>query len=237
MSKNLFNLLFPLLKKNDSVRIPLRKEKPKQDILKKSDLVAAMPSADITDIDFYFDSLNKVLPEFGIDTPLRISHFMAQIGHESGCLRFNKENLNYSANALISVFGKYFDTEQKAEACARKPQEIANIVYAGRMGNTDTNDGWKYRGRGLIQLTGKYNYQQCGEALGIDLVNNPDLVNSDSEVCVKVACWYWTIKKLNYYADKDDISRITKLINGGYNGLDHRKKLLSQFKEVLIKTA
>ena len=185
--------------------------------------------------EYYLAALNLTLPEYQINTKLRLCHFLAQIIHESGHLKYNQENLNYSAKALRSVFGKYFPTDALAEQYARKPEKIANRVYANRMGNGDeaSGDGWKYKGAGLIQLTGKTNYTKCSEFLGIDLVNDPSLVYNSPEICVKTACWYWSVNNLNKYADVDDIKTITKRINGGYNGLDDRTKILNTAKKVL----
>lgn len=185
--------------------------------------------------EYYLEALNLTLPEYQINTKLRICHFLAQIIHESGHLKYNQENLNYSAKALRSVFGKYFPTDALAEQYARKPEKIANRVYANRMGNGDeaSGDGWKYKGAGLIQLTGKTNYTKCSEFLGIDLVNDPSLVYNSPEICVKTACWYWSVNNLNKYADVDDIKTVTKRINGGYNGLEDRTKILNTAKKVL----
>lgn len=185
--------------------------------------------------EYYLEALNLTLPEYQINTKLRLCHFLAQIIHESGHLKYNQENLNYSAKALRSVFGKYFPTDVLAEQYARKPEKIANRVYANRMGNgdEDSGDGWLRRGRGLIQLTGTDNYKACSKALNIDLMKNPDLIVSNAEVCVKTACWFWSSKRLNEWADKDDIITITKKINGGLNGIESRKELLSRAKNVL----
>lgn len=185
--------------------------------------------------EYYLEALNLILPEYQINTNLRLCHFLAQIIHESGHLKYNQENLNYSAKALRSVFGKYFPTDALAEQYARKPEKIANRVYANRMGNGDeaSGDGWLRRGRGLIQLTGTDNYKACSKALNIDLMKNPDLIVSNAEVCVKTACWYWSVNNLNKYADIDDIKTITKRINGGYNGLEDRTKILNTAKKVL----
>ena len=185
--------------------------------------------------EYYLEALNLILPEYQINTKLRLCHFLAQIIHESGHLKYNQENLNYSAKALRSVFGKYFPTDALAEQYARKPEKIANRVYANRMGNGDeaSGDGWLRRGRGLIQLTGTDNYKACSKALNIDLMKNPDLIVSNAEVCVKTACWFWSSKRLNEWADKDDIITITKKINGGYNGLEDRTKILNTAKKVL----
>jgi putative chitinase len=184
---------------------------------------------------YYIDAINFVLPQYGIDTPVRIAHFFAQILHESGNFRFKEENLNYSAQGLLAVFPKYFPNEGIANEYARKPGKIANRVYGSRMGNGDesSGDGWKYRGRGLIQLTGHDNYKACGTALNLDLLDNPDLLCQNPEVIVSSACWYWSNRNLNELADKDDILSITKKINGGTNGLEDRKYKLDIAKRVL----
>ena len=185
---------------------------------------------------YYINALNKILPEYKINTKLRLCHFLAQILHESGNLKYKSENLNYSAKALRSVFPKYFKTDEIANQYARKPEKIANRVYANRMGNGDeaSGDGWLRRGRGLIQLTGTDNYKACTKALNVDLMKNPDLIISNAEICMKTACWFWNSKKLNELADKDDIKSITKRINGGYNGIEDRESILKRAKSVLI---
>lgn len=180
----------------------------------------------------YLSDLKVVLPEHHIHTPLRICHFLAQVLHESALMRSVRENLNYSASSLLKVFSKYFKTEAEAERYARKPQMIANKVYAGRMGNGDeaSGDGFRYRGRGLIQLTGKNNYRKFSDWISDDLVSQPDRVASD--YAVHSAVYFWTTKHLNEHADVDDIRRITKIINGGYHGLAKREELLHKAKEV-----
>jgi len=195
-----------------------------------------MPRVQESDLSFYLKALNTVLPQYGITTPLRKAHFIAQIAHESGELKYRSENLNYSAKALRAVFGKYFPDDAAAEAYARKPEAIANKVYADRMGNGNeaSGEGWKYRGRGLIQLTGKNNYEQCGESIGKDLVNDPDSLTESADTSVLAACWYWDTHKLNGYADQDDIKTVTKKINGGYNGLEERRKYLDRAKNVIV---
>ncbi|MBP0904986.1 glycoside hydrolase family 19 protein [Mariniflexile gromovii] len=181
----------------------------------------------------YVPYISTVLPNFGIDTPLRKAHFLSQVSHESGGLKYSEENLNYSVQGLRSVFGKYFKTNEIAEQYARKPEKIANRVYANRMGNGDeqSGDGWKYRGRGLIQLTGKDNYRSFSNDHGIDCVNNPDLI-LDPEVALKSACWFWKKRNINAYADADDIHMVTKRINGGTNGLQDRQQYLDSFKNL-----
>ena len=174
-----------------------------------------------------------LLKENEITTPLRLAHFFAQIAHESN-LKPIEENLNYSASALKRVFKKYFPNDTIANFYARKPKKIANRVYADRMGNGNerSGDGWKYRGRGFIQITGKNNYTKLSEYADIDYVKNPELLLNEADSMIS-ALWYWDLINGNEYADKDDIKTITKKINGGYNGLKHRKQLLKQYKQRL----
>lgn len=178
----------------------------------------------------YIDDLEILLPKYGItDSQIRLAHFFSQVLHESGCMRFDTENLNYSAKALRAVFGKYFKTNEKAKQYARKPEKIANLVYANRMGNgsESSGDGWKYRGRGLIQLTGKNNYKAFAKWLNNKaVVEQPALVATD--YAVHSAVFYWDKNNLNAVADKDDVNKLTKKINGGYNGLAHRRELYNK---------
>lgn len=169
---------------------------------------------------------------YNVNTPLRIAHFMAQIDHESG-LKPISENLNYSEKGLLKVFGKYF-TPNQAKLYARKPEMIANRVYANRMmnDNEQSGDGWKYRGRGFIQITGKQNYLLLSKDTRIDYLNNPDWLLREPDAMIS-ALWYWNKINGNKHADKDDIKTITKLINGGYNGLDDRKVKLTKWKNIL----
>ena len=162
------------------------------------------------------DALNKAMDKFSINTPERQAAFLSQLGHETAGLGILEENLNYSMEGLLKVFPKYFSSRKAAEACARKPEVIANLVYSGRMGNGDTasGDGWKYRGRGPIQLTGKTNYREAGRALGIDLVSSPERV-VDPDVGSLVAAWFWSCSNLNKYADRKDNVTISKVINTG----------------------
>ncbi|PVZ71763.1 glycoside hydrolase family 19 protein [Pelagibaculum spongiae] len=183
----------------------------------------------------YFLPLEQQMQHYQINTPLRQAHFLAQLIHESGGLRYNEENLNYSSEALRSVFGKYFESDEMANACARAPEQIANIVYANRMGNGDdeSGDGWRYRGRGLIQLTGHDNYQLFADACGIDVISDPDLIAKEIPLSVATATWYWDHCQLNQLADKDDLREITRHINGGDNGLEDRQRLLDDAKNML----
>jgi putative chitinase len=171
------------------------------------------------------EALNEVLPKYDINTPNRIASFIAQCGHESGGWKVFSENLNYSATGLDAIFGKYFkNAGRNSTEYAKKPEKIANVVYANRMGNGDVSsgDGWKYRGRGPIQLTGKQNYVSFSNDTGIDVVKNPDLVATDKKISILSAIWFWNKHKLNDFADKNDLRGMTKKINGGYNGLNDR---------------
>lgn len=223
-----------LFKKDSNKKEEVIKEKPK--MLTYDQLLAINGNKNPEMCKYYIDALNKVLPEYKIDTKLRLCHFLAQILHESGNLKYKSENLNYSAKALRSVFGKYFKTDEIANQYARKPEKIANRVYANRMGNGDeaSGDGWKFRGRGLIQLTGKNNYKSCGDSVKLDLIKDPDLLINTAEASVKAACWFWNKNNLNSFADNDDVKSITKRINGGFNGLEDRTSILKRAKNVLI---
>lgn len=173
----------------------------------------------------WVEAMNIIFPKYGITTPKRIASFIAQCGHESAGWRTFSENLNYSARSLNSVFSKYFvKAGRNAELYARQPEKIANIVYANRMGNGDaaSGEGWKYRGRGPIQLTGKNNYTLFSHNMKVDAVNKPDLVSSDPEIALMSAIWFWNNNNLNRYADRGDIRTMTRRINGGYIGLSDR---------------
>ena len=180
------------------------------------------------------DKYNSLLSNYNVSTPLRLAHFFAQLEHESN-LKPISENLNYSAEGLLKTFGKYFPNIEIAKQYARQPDKIANKVYANRMmnGNEASGDGWKYRGRGFIQITGKENYSNLTKDTGIDYLNNPDLLLNEADSMIS-ALWFWNSKRLNSYADNDNIKEITRRINGGYNGLEHRKSLLEKYKAIFI---
>lgn len=179
------------------------------------------------------EKLNEILPRYDINTKDRVCAFLAQCGHESGNFSLTVENLNYSAEGLLKIFGKYF-TKETAPQYARKPEKIANRVYANRMGNGDeaSGDGWKFRGRGYIQLTGKDNYITCGNSIGTDLLESPEYLTS-VEGAVVSACWFWDKNNLNPIADRCEMKTLTKRINGGFNGLDHRMELYQKAQAVL----
>lgn len=167
-----------------------------------------------------------------INTPLRLAHFFAQLAHESG-LKPISENLNYSMIGLTQIFSKYFPTKAIASLYARQPEKIANKVYANRMGNGNeaSGDGWKYRGRGFIQLTGKDNYKALSKDTDVDYVKEPNLLLNEADAMIS-ALWYWKKTGLNKFADKDDILSVTKAINGGTNGLEQRKEELKEMKKI-----
>lgn len=179
----------------------------------------------------YLDPLKAAMALHAIDTEERISHLLAQVAHESAGFTRITENLNYSAQGLAATWPRRFrGSDGKPNALAeilhRKPQLIANEVYANRIGNTQPGDGWKYRGRGLIQLTGKSNYTAASHALYNSdiLVSEPDQV-LQPDVAALTACWFWLSNGLNELADLGDVEKITRRINGGTIGLEHRVEL------------
>ena len=176
-------------------------------------------------LDHWFDALNEILPEYEINTPQRVAAFLAQCAHESGGFKALKENLNYRAVTLRKVFPKYFPNDDLANAYAGKQEMIANKVYANRMGNGDeaSGDGFRYCGRGLIQLTGKDNYSWFAASLEMPVEDVPEYLAS-FEGAVQSACWFWETNNLNVQADAGDIKLMTKKINGGYIGLEDREK-------------
>ncbi len=166
---------------------------------------------------------------YDITTPLRVAGFLSQIGHESGGLAMLEENLNYKAETLMRVWPRRFPTLEFAQQYARNPQKIANSVCANRMGNGDeaSGEGWKYRGRGLKQLTGKDNYTAFSKAIGTDFVASPDLLLEPVNAALS-AGWFWSANNLNELADKGDVPAMTKRINGGTIGLDQRQALYAK---------
>jgi len=187
------------------------------------------------------DAVIAMIPDtaakFQINTPLRLAHFLAQCGHESGGFRATQENLNYSAKGLNGIFKKYFPTEASAAAYARNPQKIANKVYGGRMGNglEASGEGYKFRGRGYIQLTGKENYTAFGKAIGEDILANPDKVAST--YALLSAAWFFSKNGLHKMADggatDQVVTSITKRVNGGTIGLADRIKHFKEYYHLL----
>jgi len=182
----------------------------------------------------WLDPLNEVFARYDMATPARMASFIGQCQHESGNFKTLRENLNYSAKGLCATWPKRFPPEESATPYHRNPEKIANKVYADRMGNGDeaSGDGWKYSGRGLIQLTGKSNYTLAGDSLVADLLNTPDLVLQPKYAAL-TAGWFWDKNRLNAFADAGNIEGMTKKINGGTIGLDDRKKHIAHALEVL----
>jgi len=201
----------------------------------KEKLLGVIPNPVINELDIIFD-------KYQINTILRISHFLAQCAHESGNFSVKQENLNYSAKRLQEVFGKYFTTHAKALLYERKPVKIASLVYGNRMGNGDEQsiEGYKYRGRGYIQLTGKNNYLLFDKSLNetgleVDIIGNPDLVATTYPLIS--AAWFFNKSNLNEIADlggtKEIITKVTKKVNGGTHGLDSRISYFNKFYKKL----
>lgn len=175
------------------------------------------------------DQVPTLIEKYKINTSVRMAHFLSQCAHESSGFKALSENLNYSAAGLMSVFRKYFDAES-AKQYARQPERIANRVYANRMGNGDeeSGDGWRYRGRGVIQLTGKNNYKAFAGHIRSDVVANPDTVSK--KYALDSAAWWWSSNRMNAVADKGDVVAVTKRVNGGTNGLSDRQR---KYKEII----
>lgn len=206
-------------------------------------------AAGVKDPDKWLDAVVKTCAEFEINTPERIAAFIAQTAHESGGYTMLVENLNYSDVTMAAVWPNRFavlGADKKpvkengknvpnafAKALHRKPEAIANTVYANRMGNgtIESGEGWLYRGRGLKQLTGKDNMTRCGQALGVDLVSNPDLL-LEPEYAARSAGWFWKANNLSKFADVEDLEGMTKKINGGLIGIADRKARYEKVKSV-----
>jgi putative chitinase len=180
----------------------------------------------------WFEPLQETFEKYQINTPKRQACFIGQCMHESGGFKFLKENLNYSAKALMNTWPSRFPDADTAEKFERQPEKIANKVYSGRMGNTEDGDGAKYIGRGLIQLTGKDNYRAFGDAIGEDLVANPQLVEEPRYAALS-AGWFWNKRGLNALADAMDITTLTIRINGGKIGIDDRIAKINKALDIL----
>jgi putative chitinase len=185
-------------------------------------------------IEHWHTALGQCLPDYDINTPRRVAAFVAQCAHESGGFVFLQENLNYKAESLMRVWPKYFKDLATAQRYAHNPERIANRAYANRMGNGDesSGDGWKFCGRGLIQLTGKDNYQSFADSIETELEDIPHYL-ATFEGAVQSACWFWENNNLNKWADAGDITTLTKKINGGTLGLDERMKHYAHALHVL----
>ena len=193
------------------------------------------------DIDRFLEPLNVTIKRFGIGAPYELPAYLAQIGHESAELRCLCENLNYSADALKRLFNKYFAAGE-AEKFAYRPEKIANRIYAGRMGNgaEESGDGWRYRGRGLIQLTGKRNYALLSDAFGKNFLGDPDMLLQPLYAALSSG-WFWQSNGIGVLcsglresvSEREAFRKITKRINGGYNGEGHRWELYLRAKKIL----
>ena len=204
--------------------------------LQKEHLAKLIPGN--KDVDSWHTALVDVLPKYGITTERRAAHFISQCAHESNNFRSLQENLNYSEKALKAVFGRYFGNPPKANAAeyARNPEKIANRVYFDKyrkykMGNTNEGDGWLFRGRGLKQLTGRENYTKFGESVNMTAEEAAEYVATPAGA-VESACWFWDTKKLNNIADTDNVTKMTKVINGGNIGLADRQQRYAKAMEV-----
>jgi len=176
---------------------------------------------------------HSLLEDYDINTPKRIAYFMAQCHHESGGFVFVSENLNYKASGLVKVFPKYFD-ESTARAYEKQPQKIANRVYANRMGNGDeaSGEGFKYSGKGIIQLTGKDNYTRFAQSLEISVEDAAEYMKT-FEGAAQSACWFWETNNLNKFADAGDLKTMTRVINGGYKGMEDRELQFARISKLL----
>lgn len=187
--------------------------------------------------DAVIDQLPDTIAKFELNTPLRLAHFLAQAGHESGGFKLVTENLNYGAKGLLSIFKKYFPTQEKANLYERKPEKIANLVYGNRMGNgiETTGDGYRYRGRGYIQLTGKDNYKAFDLVVAENITENPDLVATKYPLLS--AAWFFHKTGLHKIADKGAtdavVTEVTKKVNGGTIGLPDRLKHFKEYYALL----
>jgi putative chitinase len=213
-------------------------KKNKMDKILTKDMLAAMiPGND--KVDMWFEAIEEIFPKYEINTVERIAGFIAQCAHESNNFRSLEENLNYSEDALLRVFGRYFGKAPKASASeyARNPEMIANRVYNDefrkyKMGNTQPGDGWMFRGRGLKQLTGRENYTKFGKSVKMTAEQASEYVATEKGA-IESACWFWKNKKLNAIADTGDIKKLTKVINGGDIGLADRTSRYDSAIEIL----
>jgi putative chitinase len=187
--------------------------------------------------DNVYNEIPSVINKFQINTSIRLTHFLSQCAHESGGFKLIIENLNYSTKGLLTIFPKYFKDASLAETYNRKPEKIASRVYGNRMGNGDesTEDGWKYRGRGYIQLTGKGNYIKFDSFVEDDIIKNPDLVATKYPLLS--AAWFFNKNGINIVSDRgaeaEVVKFVTKKVNGGFNGLQDRQKYFDKYYTIL----
>jgi putative chitinase len=185
-------------------------------------------------LDYWYNALHEILPAYDINTPERVAAFMAQCAHESGYFRFLKENLNYRAESLMRTWPRHFPTMEIAKQYERKPEKIANRAYANRMGNGDeaSGDGWRYLGRGLIQLTGKENYSWFAASIETPVEEMPEYLQT-FEGAVQSACWFWDQNGLNKFADSRDIVTMSRRINGGTIGMEDRVQKYEKYLKIV----
>lgn len=186
----------------------------------------------------WMEPLEKTFNLFNLNTTLRQAAFLGQTMYESGYYKKLEENLNYSAERILQIWPKRFKTLEAARICANSPEKLANEVYGNRatLGNITKEDGWRYHGRGLIQLTGRFNYARCGVALDLDLETTPELLLQPSYAALS-AGWFWDIKALNEYADSQSYNTLTQKINGGYHAVAARKELMQSILTMLEPTS
>ena len=196
-------------------------------------LRAFAPACSLDNAKAFAAALEAGRADAGLTTPKRVAHFMAQIAHESGGLTRLEEGLSYSAERLVEVWPKRFLTVEAAKPFARNPAALAEKVYGGRMGNTQPGEGYKYRGRGLLQLTGKDNYRLASKYSGLPLVEDPGAASQPASAA-RIALGFWKSAGLNDEADRDDITAITRVINGALTGLEERKALLVKAKAIFV---
>jgi putative chitinase len=201
-------------------------------ILTKEQLAKLLPGNKY--VNEWYEAMSILLPDYDINTPQRVAAFIAQCAHESGGFRVLKENLNYRAESLMRVWPRYFPTIDVARQYAHNQERIANRAYANRMGNgpEESGDGWRFCGRGLIQLTGRDNYEAFAESIETPVEEIPEYL-ATFEGAVQSACWFWENNNLNRFADAGDIKGLTRAINGGYIGLEDRIKHYVHALEVL----
>ena len=203
---------------------------------KKEHLAAMIPGNDR--VDHWYAALVEILPKYGITTERRVAHFVSQCAHESNNFRTLEENLNYREETLLKIFSRYFGPgKRNAAEYAKNPEKIANYVYMdefrkSKMGNTQPGDGWRFRGRGLKQLTGRDNYTRFGASVGMSAEQAAEYVATEKGA-IESACWFWDANKLNSLADGDDVTAMTKRINGGDIGLADRQSRYKNAMEVL----
>jgi putative chitinase len=202
-------------------------------MLTRAQVKNIFPKASDVDIDAFVKFGEEALKASGIlDMASRLQYFLAQLGHESNGLTHREENLNYSAERLTEVWESRFPTIESAKPYERNPEKLANFVYGGRLGNVNPGDGYRYRGRGYIQLTGRETYREVGRIAGLDLEAHPELA-AKPEHAVKIACAFWTWKNVNPTCDVQDFTACTRKVNGGTNGLNDRLQWLSKVKSVV----